>query len=411
MISFRFLPLFLLALASPGLAQDRAALFNEAAAIVEEQFFDPSMNGLDWAKVSAEHRARLTPHMEPSAFADEVNAMLARLQASHTRLYTRDMPAWYQLAGVFMPASPRLAEELAPFLQDGAPSYVGIGAFTESDGEAHVVTGVLEGLPAAEAGLLLGDRILSVGGEPFHPILSWEGRAEERLALEVERRPGETRTLTVTPRLLDGRTMFKQAMRASARLIERQGRDRQGRRIGYIRAWSYAGGDYQDILAGEALYGSLKEAEALVLDLRGGWGGANPQYLQLFAERAVETTSLARDGSAFTFASAWTKPVVLLVDEGSRSGKELIAHGFRALRIGPIVGERTAGAVLAGTLNVLSDGSLLYVAVSDVRVDGERLEGVGVAPDIEVPFEPLHAAGADPQLERALAEALALAES
>ncbi len=74
-----------------------------------------------------------------------------------------------------------------------------------------------------------------------------------------------------------------------------------------------------------------------------------------------------------------------------------------------MVGERTAGAVLAGRFNVLSDGSLLYLAVNDVRVDGVRLEGRGVAPDVEVPFDPAYAAGRDPQLEKAVEVATGLA--
>lgn len=49
----------------------------------------------------------------------------------------------------------------------------------------------------------------------------------------------------------------------------------------------------------------------------------------------------------------------------------------------------------------LQDGALLYLAGEDVRVDGHRLEGVGVAPDIEVPFDIRYADGQDPQLEKA----------
>jgi C-terminal processing protease CtpA/Prc len=44
------------------------------------------------------------------------------------------------------------------------------------------------------------------------------------------------------------------------------------------------------------------------------------------------------------------------------------------------------------------------LAVSDVRVEGERLEGRGVLPDVVVPFRLPYAAGHDPQLEAALAE-------
>jgi carboxyl-terminal processing protease len=45
---------------------------------------------------------------------------------------------------------------------------------------------------------------------------------------------------------------------------------------------------------------------------------------------------------------------------------------------------------------------LVFARAPEGRVDGERLEGRGVAPDIEVPFDFRYAAGTDPQLERAL---------
>ena len=62
------------------------------------------------------------------------------------------------------------------------------------------------------------------------------------------------------------------------------------------------------------------------------------------------------------------------------------------------------GAVSGGRPFPLADGSLLYLAVQEVRIDGERLEGAGVAPHIEVAFELPYAAGEDSQLEAAVGE-------
>jgi carboxyl-terminal processing protease len=50
----------------------------------------------------------------------------------------------------------------------------------------------------------------------------------------------------------------------------------------------------------------------------------------------------------------------------------------------------------------MGNGDLLLMAVADVTVDGQRLEGVGVTPTIEMPFDPVYAAGKDPQLDRAV---------
>ena len=92
----------------------------------------------------------------------------------------------------------------------------------------------------------------------------------------------------------------------------------------------------------------------------------------------------------------------MLINGGSRSGKEILAYGFRKFSIGPVVGERTAGAVLGGRLFVQKDRSLLYLAVVGALVDGECLEGKGVMPDIEVPRPLPYSAGSDGQKKKAV---------
>jgi carboxyl-terminal processing protease len=177
----------------------------------------------------------------------------------------------------------------------------------------------------------------------------------------------------------------------------------QGVAIGYIRVWSYAGWQYQRLLEHEISSGALKEAEALVLDLRDGWGGAQAHYLDLFSAQGPTVTMVDRRGDVSIDNVKWRKPVVILVNGGTRSGKEILAYGFKKYSMGEVIGTRTAGAVLAARALLLSDGSLLILAVNDVFVDGQRLEGVGVTPTIEVPFAVAYAQGNDPQLERALA--------
>ena len=49
-----------------------------------------------------------------------------------------------------------------------------------------------------------------------------------------------------------------------------------------------------------------------------------------------------------------------------------------------MIGEKTAGAVVGGRIFLLSNGDALYCAVTETKVDGARLEGVGVQPDYEV---------------------------
>jgi C-terminal processing protease CtpA/Prc len=45
----------------------------------------------------------------------------------------------------------------------------------------------------------------------------------------------------------------------------------------------------------------------------------------------------------------WRKPVAMLVNAGTRSGKEVLAYGFKKHKLGEVIGTRTEGAVLAAT--------------------------------------------------------------
>jgi carboxyl-terminal processing protease len=218
------------------------------------------------------------------------------------------------------------------------------------------------------------------------------------VTITVQRTAGAApMNLTVRPAQLEPEAALLTAMEQSIRLIEAG-----GRRVGYVHAWSYAGEAFHELLQGEVAFGALKDADALVLDLRGGWGGASPTYLNLFNPRVPALTQVGRDGQANTFDFQWRKPVALLVDGGSRSGKEVLAYGFKKYGLGPVVGAKTAGAVVGGRPFLIRGGMLLYLAVADTRVDGERLEGRGIVPDVEVPFSLPYAEGRDPQLDAAV---------
>ena len=82
--------------------------------------------------------------------------MLAELGASHTHYYTVEDPAYYQLADIFVGALEHRG--LNRVFPKGEVAYPGIGAFTETDGEGRTfVTGAIEGAPAHEARVLVGD--------------------------------------------------------------------------------------------------------------------------------------------------------------------------------------------------------------------------------------------------------------
>ena len=54
-----------------------------------------------------------------------------------------------------------------------------------------------------------------------------------------------------------------------------------------------------------------------------------------------------RNGGQDIVNFRWRKPVALLVNAGTRSGKEVLTFGFKKYGFGEVIGERTAGALLA----------------------------------------------------------------
>jgi carboxyl-terminal processing protease len=374
--------------------ESRLTVFDEVWQSVRDYFYDPTLRHLDWTAMREKYRPLV------AAAADEehsavINRMLDELAASHTRYYTPDDPSYYQLLDIF--AGP-LRRKLRRVFPDGQVMYPSLGIFTRRIEDKTFISGVLDGFPAAKAGLRVGDELLAADGTPYHPMRSLMAKVNQEMTLQVRRSRDETpHDVVVVPQQTKPNEAFLKAMRESARVIHTQ-----GVAIGYIHVWSYAGSQYQRLLEHEIFSGTLKEADALVLDLRDGWGGAQAHYLDIFNAQGPTVTMVDRHGDVSFANVKWRKPVVMLVNGGTRSGKEILAYGFKKYGLGEVIGTRTAGAVLAARAFLLSDGSLLILAVNDVFVDGQRLEGLGVTPTIEVPFPVEYAQGKDPQLERAL---------
>ena len=383
---------------SPVVSQSSSSpeqVFESAWSTVKDNFFDPNLNGVDWSKMRSRYRPQAVRAKSTEQLAKVINQMLGELNTSHTHFYTANKPAYYQIAGIFRQF---LLKDLKPFLPEGKLEYTGIGIYTEEIDNKTFIKAIINGSPAEKAELKVGDEILSVGGQPFQNIQSFAGKAGQEVSLSIKRTAdAKPQAIKVIPQIFNPATMFLDALKNSVEVIERD-----GKKIGYIHVWSYADPKYQEQLETELVYDRLKDTDGLVWDLRDGWGGANPSYLNIFTAPAPIITTIFRDGVPRESRQRWQKPVVMLVNRGSRSGKEILAYGFRKYNVGKIVGSQTAGAVVAGRPYIMPDGSLLYLAVADVAIDGERLEGRGIIPDVRVPLSVPYNQGIDLQKERAI---------
>jgi len=370
-------------------------VFEEAWKQIDSEFYDPQFHGLNWSKIREIYRPQIEKAQTRAEGYHLINEMISRLKASHTHLYTPDQPAYYQLAAIFG----KRATGYKQAFGDKEVRYTEVGLVTFTTPEGIFVKGVLEGSPAQAAGIQVGDQILEVDGKPFEPVESFRNKAGQpvQILIQTTPEPSSRQEKKVIPREVDPYQMFLEAEKKSVQIFEED-----GVKIGYIRIWSYAGDPYQEAFVQAIVKGDLNEASALVVDLRDGWGGASPEYLNIFNRKVPVMVTASRSGDKRKYDPQWRKPVALLVNEGTRSGKEMLAYAFQKYQLGKIIGMPTAGAVLAGRPFYLSDGSLLMVAVRDVWVDGERLEGKGVRPDIQVDFPLEYAQGHDPQRARAL---------
>nr|WP_244547854.1 MULTISPECIES: S41 family peptidase [Ensifer] len=375
--------------------------FDRVIELVNANFFDGK--ALDRFNTAAQAEitdpvAALSRTSPASRVDAAVTSVLASLGVSHTGRFKADTIDYFELADIFRFAIRDDMRRLFP--PDGAARYPGIGMVTTLDNGQRFVSDVYDGSAAKKAGLLVGDEILSVDGQAYHEIGSFEDKVGRTVELRLRRhRDADPLSLQVPVERLRPLPMFERAIEESIALVETG-----GRKIGYVRLWTLSTRNGLDVLAEALSSGRLKAAEGLVVDLRGRWGGGPADAAEFLVGGTPTFRLVPRRGEATLANFRWQKPVVALIDNGTRSGLELFAYTLRQHGI-PLVGERTVGALLAGRAYVLPDDSLLEVAVSDAVIgDGLRLEGVGIAPDVQVAFPLAYAAGKDPQREAAIAE-------
>lgn len=372
-------------------ASDQLAVFDDVWRAMETELYDVERTA-EWITEPNRQRLRAAAARCGSRgelARDVINPFLAQLGVSHTTFFTTDDLGYYVLRSLF--ATRDIAQ----------PKIAHLGVQLTSD---YVVRAVFDGHPGQAAGLRRGDRLVAVDGEPYVSIRQFTG-SRQRLTIE---RGGASIELEVEAVEESPHAGLLRAMEASVTVEARD-----GRRVGYVHLWS---GTHPKILASfQAIVRErFADVDAIVLDLRDGFGGAWYEYIDPFYRDRSDFFSFTitgRDGKVESFSpdpheteQPYLGPLVVLIDEGTRSGKEGLAHQFAKRGRATLVGAPTAGAFTAGK-GVFADRPdadyLFYLAVAEYAVDGRRLEGHGVLPTVLVPYPLDGTIEHDPQRARA----------
>ncbi|GGO62849.1 MULTISPECIES: S41 family peptidase [Nonomuraea] len=274
------------------------------------------------------------------------------------------------------------------------------------------VTTVLGGAAQA-AGLLPGDVIESINGTP--PF--FDGKATPAIAALYPEypkvRPVELRllrqatgrrwTVTLTPGPYERDLAALQVVRS--KLLDDD--------VAYVRMTGFAPDSANRVLKAITRLRTGRTLSGVVLDLRGNSGGSPAEATRLlsaFVHGKVTAYQCAVDGKCSTSRTDDTVqllhlPLVVLVDQGCASACEHTSAAVKDLRIGQLVGTRTAGVISGPARSyLLANNTLLTFPDRHHLGPGrEVIDRIGVPPDHYVPLTPKDAAaGRDPALAKAL---------
>jgi len=369
-------------------------MYHESVRLTRDFFYDPGLHGMDLKAVSA----RYSPYVEGLATRDDLNKlilqMLGELSVSHVKARGGDLP------------------ERPQHSRGGL-----LGAdYTIKDGRyrfARVYTGdrldpVMKA-PLAQRGALVnaGEYLLAVNGQSLVAASDNVHRAFERTAdkptvIRVGPDPNgdAARDVTVTP------IPNELSLRQWAWVEENRRRvsDATQGRVGYVyvpHTLSFESVQY-DLSA-------QKDKEAVIFDERFNLGGDLPHVLMERLTFPLMALNSGREGPDLPTRHGAYGPKVLLINEYAGSGGDALAWYFKRLHLGPIVGKRTWGGLTGalGTPELMDGGEVEIPSVAIWGTNGEWVENRGIAPDVEVEFDPEQVLrGRDPQLEEAIKLAL-----
>jgi tricorn protease len=259
-----------------------------------------------------------------------------------------------------------------------------------------------------------GDYLLEVNGHAVAPPTNvfqlFEGTAGHQTVIRVGSSPSMegSRLVTVVP------TPSEEGLRTRAWIEDNRRKVDQlsGGKLAYVWLPNTSIPGYN---AFTRYFYAQQDKDGAVIDERYNHGGLVADYIVNELDRRPMGYFAMRDGKSWTTPGAgiWG-PKVMVINESAGSGGDALPYYFKLRKIGPLVGTRTWGG-LVGTTGVpqtIDGGGITAPGLAFYDANGRwSVENEGITPDIEVENTAAEViAGHDPQLERAVREALKLLE-
>lgn len=366
-----------------NLAGEFSQMFEEAWAQMEENFYDETFRGLDWAKIKSRYQVFLPYVNTRQDIRVLLNDMLGELNASHTGFNSFGIEEDLQLSNVTIDP----------------------GIIFEPD-NPYAVKRIITRGPADKKGISIqpGDVLTKVNGTE---IVTTNDRAkyftqpsaDKEIRLTFKN-TSETYEVNIHPVTGISGLLYDEWIDANQKRVD----EKSNNKIAYTYMKDMGTGELNTFLTdmGRDFY----KKDALILDLRYNTGGnVHDEVLRYLSQKTYLRWKYR--GGVLTGQSNFApadKPIVLLINEQSLSDAEMTAQGFKALKLGTIVGNETYRWIVFTTGTQLVDGSSLRLpSWGCYTLEGKDLEFEGVQPDIKVVnnFDD-KINGRDPQLDKAI---------
>jgi C-terminal processing protease CtpA/Prc/Tol biopolymer transport system component len=368
-----------------NLAEEFNQMFYEAWAQMEEGYYDEKFHGLDWRK-TRDYYKQFLPYLNNRAdIRTMLNDMLGELNSSHQGFNSFGDDENIALQNQTM--------ETGIIFENDDPYKVKYVARRSAADRRSM------DIKPGDVLVKVNDELADQNKDRYYYFTLPSRDRELRLTFN---RNGQMVQVKIHPQVSLFTNLYDEWIDVNQRRVDEKGKGRIA--YGYMK--NMGQGELDQFIID--MTQELNKKDALIFDLRYNTGGnVHDEVLKFLSQRTYLRWKY-REG-ALTPQSNFSpadKPIVLLINEQSLSDAEMTSQGFKALKLGKIIGNETYRWIIFTSGIGLVDGSSVRMpAWGCYSLDGKDLEMTGVQPDILVinSFDD-KLNGRDPQLDRAIEE-------